>query len=82
MLQIYDEGKNCSFRFVTRKHRISAFEMRERRIFQQKALCHAKQPRRCDALHPERPPRQPAGIYFVSVTDAEGRKCVKKVVKE
>ena len=24
----------------------------------------------------------PAGIYFVNVTDAEGRKCVKKVVKE
>lgn len=24
----------------------------------------------------------PAGIYFVSVTDAEGRKCVKRVVKE
>ncbi len=24
----------------------------------------------------------PAGIYFVTVTDAEGRKCVKKVVKE
>jgi len=25
---------------------------------------------------------KPAGIYFVTVTDAEGRKCVKKVVKE
>ena len=25
---------------------------------------------------------QPAGIYFVNVTDAEGRRCVKKVVKE
>jgi len=24
----------------------------------------------------------PAGVYFVTVTDAEGRKCVKKVVKE
>ena len=24
----------------------------------------------------------PAGVYFVNVTDAEGRKCVKKVVKE
>ena len=25
---------------------------------------------------------QPAGVYFVSVTDKEGRKCVRKVVKE
>lgn len=25
---------------------------------------------------------QPAGIYFVNITDSEGRKCVKKVVKE
>ena len=25
---------------------------------------------------------QPVGIYFVSVTDTEGRKCVKKVVKQ
>ncbi len=25
---------------------------------------------------------QPAGVYFVNVTDAEGRKCVKRVVKE
>lgn len=25
---------------------------------------------------------QPAGIYFVNVTDAEGHKCVKRVVKE
>ena len=24
----------------------------------------------------------PAGVYFVSITDSEGRKCVKKVVKE
>ena len=24
----------------------------------------------------------PAGVYFVSITDKEGRKCVKKVVKE
>ena len=24
----------------------------------------------------------PAGIYFVTITDAEGRKCVRKVVKE
>ncbi len=24
----------------------------------------------------------PAGVYFVNVTDGEGRKCVKKVVKE
>ena len=24
----------------------------------------------------------PAGIYFVAVTDKEGRKCVRKVVKE
>ena len=24
----------------------------------------------------------PAGIYFVTVTDEEGRKCVRKVVKE
>ncbi len=24
----------------------------------------------------------PAGVYFINVTDAEGRKCVKKVVKE
>jgi hypothetical protein len=24
----------------------------------------------------------PAGIYFVNITDGEGRKCVKKVVKE
>jgi hypothetical protein len=24
----------------------------------------------------------PAGIYFVNVTDEEGRKCVRKVVKE
>ena len=24
----------------------------------------------------------PAGVYFVTVTDSEGRKCVKKVVKE
>ena len=24
----------------------------------------------------------PAGIYFVNVTDSEGRKCVRKVVKE
>ena len=24
----------------------------------------------------------PAGIYFVTVTDKEGRKCVRKVVKE
>jgi hypothetical protein len=24
----------------------------------------------------------PAGVYFVNLTDAEGRKCVKKVVKE
>lgn len=24
----------------------------------------------------------PAGIYFVTVSDAEGRKCVRKVVKE
>ena len=45
-------------------------------------FCHAKQSRKHNALHPERPPRQPAGIYFVSVTDAEWRKCVKKVVKE
>lgn len=25
---------------------------------------------------------QPAGVYFVSVTDEEGRKCVRKVIKE
>lgn len=25
---------------------------------------------------------QPAGLYFISVTDQEGRKCVRKVVKE
>jgi hypothetical protein len=25
---------------------------------------------------------QPAGIYFVTITDQEGRKCVKKVVKQ
>ena len=24
----------------------------------------------------------PAGIYFVNITDGEGRKCVRKVVKE
>lgn len=24
----------------------------------------------------------PAGVYFVNVTDGEGRKCVRKVVKE
>ncbi|MBR5726128.1 MAG: T9SS type A sorting domain-containing protein, partial [Muribaculaceae bacterium] len=24
----------------------------------------------------------PAGVYFVDVTDEEGRKCVRKVVKE
>lgn len=24
----------------------------------------------------------PAGVYFVNVTDSEGRKCVRKVVKE
>ena len=24
----------------------------------------------------------PAGIYFVNVTDEDGRKCVRKVVKE
>lgn len=24
----------------------------------------------------------PAGVYFVNITDSEGRKCVKKVVKE
>ena len=24
----------------------------------------------------------PAGVYFVNVTDEEGRKCVRKVVKE
>jgi hypothetical protein len=24
----------------------------------------------------------PSGIYFVNVTDKEGRKCVRKVVKE
>lgn len=24
----------------------------------------------------------PAGIYFVTVTDSEGRKCVRKIVKE
>ena len=24
----------------------------------------------------------PAGVYFVNITDGEGRKCVKKVVKE
>jgi len=26
--------------------------------------------------------RLPAGVYFVNITDGEGRKCVKKVVKE
>ena len=24
----------------------------------------------------------PTGIYFVNITDSEGRKCVRKVVKE
>jgi hypothetical protein len=24
----------------------------------------------------------PSGIYFITVTDKEGRKCVRKVVKE
>ena len=24
----------------------------------------------------------PAGVYFVNITDGEGRKCVRKVVKE
>ena len=24
----------------------------------------------------------PAGVYFVSVTDSEGRKCVRKVVRK
>ena len=24
----------------------------------------------------------PAGVYFVNITDTEGRKCVRKVVKE
>ena len=24
----------------------------------------------------------PAGVYFVNITDAEGRKCVRKVMKE
>jgi hypothetical protein len=24
----------------------------------------------------------PAGVYFVTVTDEEGRKCVRKVMKE
>jgi hypothetical protein len=24
----------------------------------------------------------PAGLYFVTITDDEGRKCVRKVVKE
>lgn len=26
--------------------------------------------------------KQPAGVYFVSVTDQEGRRCVKKVIKQ
>ena len=24
----------------------------------------------------------PAGVYFINITDEEGRKCVRKVVKE